>query len=667
MALTILCADADRDLCRILTRALGVEGYAVVAVHDGEAALGALDRAAPALALVDADLPRRNGLAVLEAIRGCGGPGGRIPVLLLTSGPRPQGELERLGGLGDAELLEKPVSLDDLSARIAKLLGRGAEASATGAGRYRVSPGAPVRGSLSDLPFPALLHQVYGLRASGVLRLSSGRKQKRLELRDGRPAAVASNLTSERLGEFLVRSGRIEPGHRNESIQRMKRGEGLQGQVLVAMDALSVEELASELHEQALEKLLEIFEWESGQFELVRGRRLRSASTLALSDSPANLILSGVRTRFPQKRIDSLLAAYGDAIAVAGENPYYSFQETSLTRAEERMLGLCGTGLAIAAVRERAPEERRAVYALLEVGLVELRESGDRRAKAARVRLHARPAARGASPAPAAPQAEADHSHYAADHDARAELTGLVEQLRAASPFAKLGVGLDASPAEIRSAYTTLAKKTHPDRYAQASDAVLHLAEDAFRHVTLAYEVLSDPERLAVYREDPERDAKQAEDLEEANRALAAEQEFQRGEARLAARDWEGALSCFERAVGFYPEEGEYLAYCGWAYYLTHGHDEDVLRRSVGMVKKAAKLSPDREKPYLFLGRLYQAIGRLDLAELMFTQTLKRKSDCIEALRELRLLEMRKPKQGLVGRLLRRSKAAKRSPGAREA
>src|SRR5690606_37640955 len=141
------------------------------------------------------------------------------------------------------------------------------------------------------------------------------------------------------------------------------------------------------------------------------------------------------------------------------------------------------------------------------------------------------------------------------------------------------GLRPDASSAEVRAAYTELAKRAHPDRFAGASEVVRDLAAEAFREITRAYQTLSDPERLAEYRADPTRDEKDAKAQEEAQRALAAEQEFQRGEARLRVYDWPGALAHFERACELYPDEGEYLAFCGWAYYLTHGHDAKVFRK----------------------------------------------------------------------------------------
>ncbi|MEN8234341.1 MAG: molecular chaperone DnaJ [Actinomycetota bacterium] len=57
-----------------------------------------------------------------------------------------------------------------------------------------------------------------------------------------------------------------------------------------------------------------------------------------------------------------------------------------------------------------------------------------------------------------------------------------------------LGVGRDATPDEIKKAFRSLARDTHPD--ANPDDPG---AEERFREVAEAYEVLSDPERKARY------------------------------------------------------------------------------------------------------------------------------------------------------------------------
>src|SRR5512133_3147252 len=57
-----------------------------------------------------------------------------------------------------------------------------------------------------------------------------------------------------------------------------------------------------------------------------------------------------------------------------------------------------------------------------------------------------------------------------------------------------LGVGKDASPADIKKAYRTLALKYHPDRNPDNKEA-----EEKFKEAAEAFEVLSDEQKRARY------------------------------------------------------------------------------------------------------------------------------------------------------------------------
>jgi DnaJ-class molecular chaperone len=64
----------------------------------------------------------------------------------------------------------------------------------------------------------------------------------------------------------------------------------------------------------------------------------------------------------------------------------------------------------------------------------------------------------------------------------------------ASDPYETLGVKRDATPDEIRSAYRKLAKTLHPDL--NPGDAK---AEDRFKSVTAAYDLLSDPDKRSRF------------------------------------------------------------------------------------------------------------------------------------------------------------------------
>ena len=79
----VLCVDADRSYCEILARTFRAEGYEVHTAHDGETALEKARSLRPQLITLEVLLPKRDGFAVLEALRA--EPALQsVPVLLLT-------------------------------------------------------------------------------------------------------------------------------------------------------------------------------------------------------------------------------------------------------------------------------------------------------------------------------------------------------------------------------------------------------------------------------------------------------------------------------------------------------------------------------------------------------------------------------------------------------
>jgi CheY-like chemotaxis protein/phosphoribosyl 1,2-cyclic phosphodiesterase len=88
--LTILVADDDPTMVRLLTLALEPDGFRVVTANDGKAALAQARLEHPALILLDWQMPGADGIEVTRALRREGDPALRdVPVVLITgqSGP----------------------------------------------------------------------------------------------------------------------------------------------------------------------------------------------------------------------------------------------------------------------------------------------------------------------------------------------------------------------------------------------------------------------------------------------------------------------------------------------------------------------------------------------------------------------------------------------------
>ena len=65
-----------------------------------------------------------------------------------------------------------------------------------------------------------------------------------------------------------------------------------------------------------------------------------------------------------------------------------------------------------------------------------------------------------------------------------------------------LGVAKNASESDIKKAYRKAAMKYHPDKFANSSDAEKKDAEEKFKEINEAYEILSDAQKKAAYDQD---------------------------------------------------------------------------------------------------------------------------------------------------------------------
>src|ERR1700692_4389493 len=121
----ILVIDDDAELCRLVSRFLGAEGYSVQTVQTS--GLG-IDRALSGdydLVVLDVMLPEMDGFEVLRRMRAKSS----TPVLMLTA----RGDdLDRILGLemGADDYLPKPFNTRELSARVRAILRRATSANA---------------------------------------------------------------------------------------------------------------------------------------------------------------------------------------------------------------------------------------------------------------------------------------------------------------------------------------------------------------------------------------------------------------------------------------------------------------------------------------------------------------------------------------------------------
>src|SRR5947199_3382516 len=116
---TIVAADDDPQLLRLVTRNLEFEGYEVLPASNGVLALEQIEEHGPNLVLLDVMMPKMDGFTVCQRVREFSS----VPIIIVTARGQDQDKVRGLD-LGADDYLTKPFSVDELLARVRAVLRR---------------------------------------------------------------------------------------------------------------------------------------------------------------------------------------------------------------------------------------------------------------------------------------------------------------------------------------------------------------------------------------------------------------------------------------------------------------------------------------------------------------------------------------------------------------
>jgi two-component system, OmpR family, response regulator MtrA len=117
---TILIADDEPHLLRLVKFRLERDGHTVIVAGDGEAALERIRQAHPDLCVLDVMMPRKGGFDVLRELR-ADEELRDVRVIMLTSRAQ-DADVETGFALGADDYLTKPFSPQELRVRVAAQL-----------------------------------------------------------------------------------------------------------------------------------------------------------------------------------------------------------------------------------------------------------------------------------------------------------------------------------------------------------------------------------------------------------------------------------------------------------------------------------------------------------------------------------------------------------------
>lgn len=110
----VLIADDDPDVRLLVTTTLGREGYPIIEARDGMEALELIEEHSPALALLDVNMPRLDGVEVAQRLRA---EGATIPFMFVTALTK-RADLDRALATHPAGYIAKPFPLEKLREQV---------------------------------------------------------------------------------------------------------------------------------------------------------------------------------------------------------------------------------------------------------------------------------------------------------------------------------------------------------------------------------------------------------------------------------------------------------------------------------------------------------------------------------------------------------------------
>ncbi|MBL8195476.1 MAG: protein kinase, partial [Blastocatellia bacterium] len=148
-------------------------------------------------------------------------------------------------------------------------------------------------GNLEPMSILHLLQRFYTERFTGELICSKGLISKTIYFEDGSIIFANSSLSSERLGEMLIRIGRISISEYEQAANLMRIKKLRFGSALMEIDCITPAELRPFIVTQIANIIYSLFEWNSGQYGIKATQP--QAEAIKIPVSTADIIFEGLR------------------------------------------------------------------------------------------------------------------------------------------------------------------------------------------------------------------------------------------------------------------------------------------------------------------------------------------------------------------------------------
>ncbi|HTG84037.1 MAG TPA: DUF4388 domain-containing protein [Gemmatimonadales bacterium] len=194
-----------------------------------------------------------------------------------------------------------------------------------------------IKGSLKEASLPDVLQLLALGKKSGCLAVADRQNFGYVYFDEGRICYASIVNRRDRIGDLLVKNGRISPEQLEQAIalQEQRRDSKL-GELLVEISAVTRKDLENYMQIQIEEAVYYLFTWTQGTFNFEAG--MRPDQDFLVRITPESLLLEGARRVDEWSLIEKKIPSFDLIFAVDRE--HVSDTDVELEHAQKRLLGL---------------------------------------------------------------------------------------------------------------------------------------------------------------------------------------------------------------------------------------------------------------------------------------------------------------------------------------
>lgn len=491
-----------------------------------------------------------------------------------------------------------------------------------------------MQGSLTCEHLPDILHSLARSEESGVLQVTRELTSKHIYFGHGSIVFARSNQYSDRLGELLVREGRITRSQLADASNKLRASGQKLGAVLVQMGVLSDEDVRARVADQMRGMIRPVFSWQMGEY-CFQPKDNPVSVELAVELPTIPTILEGTRD-VDWPTIRRTLGDLGRVVSFS-RDPWVHSHQVSLTPAEgfvlSRVDGQCTMSDIVSITPMDEEATLRCLYVLISGSFLEFGAKGrDLTPSKPSRRIYEIPVALPkATRVPGKTLGVDDASNITvAERQMRDDILAKHASLARSTVYDCLEIGRNPKDSEIRKGYLSIVRKYHPDRHRSPYLRELHgMLQEILAKAADAYETLSDPVHRRRYdqslRTEAPRGEASAPPIETPPPAppttaeTLAARYFVEAKRYLDNRDFHEAVKLLEEVVELDPSKAEYHRLLAAALQNNPKWRKDAEAH----YREAMKIDPFDLGSLIGLGDLYASLNLKKRAKPLFAMALE--------------------------------------------